>query len=171
MSNRTQDTRLLVVFDDSDASIRAVSYVAKSVARRRQFCICLVHVLPPFPPALMEHGGSQDPLEERRLDLALRTEQGRWISTVKERAQKCFDQAVTILRRAGVSGRAVQTLFCEPGESQETADSLLSMAKEYQCQTVGAGRRSVLWLHELFSHDLSEELLRREKGFCIWAIA
>ena len=170
MSNRTQDTRLLVVFDDSDASVRAVRYVAKLVAQRRQFRICLVHVLPPFPPALMEHGGSQDPLEERRLDLALRTEQSRWIATVKERAQKCLDQAVTILRRAGVSGRAVRTLFCEPGENQETADSLLSMAKKYQCQTVVVGRRSVSWLHELFSQDLSEELLRRGKGFCIWAI-
>jgi hypothetical protein len=168
--NRTQDTRLLVVFDDSDASVRAVRYVAKLVARRRQFRICLAHVLPPFPPALMEHGGSQDPIEERQLDLALRTEQGRWITTVKERAQKCLDQAVTVLRRAGVSGRAVRTLLCEPGESQETADSLLGMAKKCQCRTVVVGRSSVSWLHELFSQDLSEELLRRGKGFCIWAI-
>ena len=170
MNNRTQDTRLLLVFDDSDASIRAVRYVAKLVARRRQFRICLVYVLPPLPPAMMEHGGSQDPLEEGRLDLALRTEQGRWISTAKERAQKWLDQAVTILRRAGVSGRAVRTLFCDPGEGQEAADLLLSMAKECQCQTVVVGRRSVSWLHELFSQDLSEELLRRGKGFCIWAI-
>jgi len=73
MSNKTQDTRLLIVFDDSDASVRAVRYVAKLVAQRRQFRICLVHVLPPLPPALMEHGGSEDPLEERRLDLAQRT--------------------------------------------------------------------------------------------------
>lgn len=66
-----------------------------------------------------------------------------------------------MLRKAGISARALQNLFCEPGEDAKTADVLLDMAKECQCRTVVVGRRSASWLHELFSQDLSEEVLRR----------
>ncbi len=170
MSNNTQDSRLLVVIDGSDASIRAVRYVGTFIGRRRQFRVCLVHVLPPLPPALREHGGSSDALEEKRLDLALRAEQDRLIATTKKRMQKNLDQASTMLRKGGVTVAAVQTLFCEPGEPDETADTLLKMATECQCHTIVVGRRSISWFHELFSHDISEELLRKSNGFCIWAV-
>ena len=119
---------------------------------------------------LREHGGSSDPLEERRLEFALRIEQDRWIATTKKYAQESFDQAGAMLRKAGVTEAAVQVLFCEPGEPQETADELLKMANGCQFRTVVVGRRSVSWLHELFSQDISEELLRRAKGFCIWVV-
>jgi K+-sensing histidine kinase KdpD len=75
-----------------------------------------------------------------------------------------------LLRKGGVPVSAVQTLFCEPGEPEETADTLLRMANECQCRTVVVGRQSVSWFHELFSQDMSEELLRRGKGFCVWAV-
>ena len=170
MSENIEDSRILVVLDDSDASLRAVRYVAEFVGRRRQFRICLVHVLPPLPPVLREHGGSSDPSDERRLALTLRAEQDRRIATTKKALQKGLDQAGTILRKAGVPGSAVQKLFCEPGEPDETADTLLGMATDCKCHTVVVGRQSVSWLHEWFSQDISEELLRRGKGFCIWAI-
>lgn len=170
MSENTEDSRIFVVLDDSDASLRAVRYVAEFVGRRKQFRICMVHVLPPLPPSLQEHGGSGNPSEERRLDLALRREQARWITNSKERAQKCLDQAGAILKKAGVPGSAVQMLFCEPGEPEETADTLLKMAAECKCHTVVVARQSVSWLHEWLSRDISEELLRRGKGFCVWAV-
>src|SRR6266566_2771117 len=74
------NTRLLVVLDDSVASRRAVKYVAKFVGKRRAFRICLVHVLPPLPPELLEHGGSEDPAKEAQLEADLKVEQHRWIS-------------------------------------------------------------------------------------------
>ena len=170
MSQNTEDTRILVVLDDSEASMRAVRYAAKFAGRRKRFSVCLVHVLPPLPPALREHGGSSNSAEERRLDIALRVEQDRWIAAAKERAQESLKQAGMLLRKGGVPGSAVQTLFCEPGEPEETADTLLRMANECQCRTVVVGRQSVSWFHELFSQDISEELLRRGKGFCVWAV-
>ena len=170
MSSSTKDSRILLVLDDSEIAIRAVKYVAQFVGRRSQFRICLVHVLPPLPPSLQEHGGSSDAAQERRLDLAIREEQSRWIARNKTRAQKSLDQSGRILRKAGIPASAVQMLFCDPGEAEETADTLLKMATECQCHTVVVGRRSVSWLHELFSQDIAEELLRRGKGFCIWAV-
>lgn len=170
MSNDTKDSRLLLVLDGSDASSRAVRYVAQFVGGRKEFRICLVHVLPPLPPALREHGGSYDPSVERRLDLAMRTEQDRWIEAKKKHAQKDLNRAASILMKAGTPASAMQMLFCEPGEPEETAETLLAMANECRCQTLVVGRRSVAWLHVMFSQDISEELLRRSEGFCVWAV-
>lgn len=158
------DTRLLIAVDDSDASRRAVKYVAKFVGRRKGFHICVVHVLRPLPPELLEHGGSE------LLERDLKVEQTRWISAAKKGARKDLDQAVAMLRKAGVPAKALQSLFCEPGEGPATANALLDMAKECQCRTVVVGRQSVSWLHELFSQDLSEELLRHGNGFCLWVV-
>jgi K+-sensing histidine kinase KdpD len=100
----------------------------------------------------------------------MREEQDRWIAATRKGAQKSLDQAGKLLTKSGIPGSAIQMLFCEPGEAEETADTLLRMASECQCHTVVVGRRSVSWLHELFSQDIAEELLRRGKGFCIWAV-
>jgi K+-sensing histidine kinase KdpD len=100
----------------------------------------------------------------------MREEQDRWIAASKKRAQKSLDQAGRLLTKSGIPSPAVQMLFCEPGEPEETADRLLRMATECECHTVVVGRRSVSWLHELFSQDIAEELLRRGKGFCIWVV-
>ena len=164
------DTRLLLVTDDSAVSRRAVRYVGKFIGRRRGFRICLVHVLPPLPPELLEHGGSEDPAKEAQLELDLKAEQGRWISAARKASQKGLDKARVTLQRAGMSAGAVQTLFCEPGDGPNAADDILNMARGCRCRTVVVGRKSVSWFREVFSQDLSEELLRRGKGFCIWAI-
>jgi nucleotide-binding universal stress UspA family protein len=164
------DTNLLVVLDDSAASRRAVKYVSKFIGRRMGFRICLVHVLAPLPPELLEHGGSEDPAQEVRLGADLTAEQHGWISAAKKTFQKNLDEARAILRNEGISGRTVQASFCEPGEGPNAADAILNMARRCQCRTVVVGRHSVSWFHELFSQELSEELLRRGKGFCVWAV-
>src|SRR6185437_14799069 len=109
----TNDSRILLVLDDSEIALRAVRYVAQFVGRRRQFHICLVHVLPPLPPSLQEHGGSSDAAQERRLELAMKEEQERWIIATKQRAQKSLDEAGRLLTKSGIAGSAVQKLFCE----------------------------------------------------------
>ncbi|MGH9738790.1 MAG: universal stress protein [Candidatus Acidiferrales bacterium] len=164
------DTRLLIVLDDSVTSRRAVKYVGKFVGKRRGFRICLVHVLPPLPPEFLEHGGSGYPEKEARVAVDLKAQQRHWISAAKKKAQTGLDVARATLRKAGLSAGAVQTLFCEPGEGPDTAEVILNMARGCHCRTVVVGRRSVSWLHELFSQELSEELLRHGKGFCVWAI-
>ena len=164
------NTRLLVVRDDSVASRRAIKYVGKFVGRRRAFRICLVHVLPPLPPELLEHGGSEDPAKEAQLEAELKVEQHRWISAAKKASQKGLHEDRAVLRKAGISARTVKASFCEPGEGRGAADAILHMARARRCRTVVVGRQSVSWFYELFSHDLSEKLLRRGKGFCMWVV-
>ena len=164
------NTRLLVVRDDSVASRRAIRYVGKFVGKRKAFRICLVHVLPPLPPELLEHGGSEDPAKETRLEAELKVAQDRWISAAKKASEKGLHEDLVVLRRAGISARTVNTAFCEPGQGRDAADAILRMARRRRCRTVVVGRQSVSWFHELFSHALSEEILRRGKGFCVWAV-
>jgi nucleotide-binding universal stress UspA family protein len=164
------NARLLVVLDDSVASRRAVKYVGKFVGKRRAFRICLVHVLTPLPPELLEHGGSEDPAKEAQLEADLKVEQRRWVSAAKKTSQRSLQEDRVVLRKAGISSGTVKGAFCEPGEGRDAADGILHMVRGRHCRTVVVGRQSVSWFHELFSHDLSEELLRRGKGFCVWAV-
>jgi len=130
----------------------------------------LVHVLPPLPPVLLEHGGSEDPAKETRLEAELKVAQDRWISAAKKTSEKGLHEDLVVLRRAGISARTVNTAFCEPGQGRDAADAILRMARRRRCRTVVVGRQSVSWFHELFSHALSEEILRRGKGLCVWAV-
>ncbi len=61
-----RNTKLLLVVDESRSSKRAVTYVARTIGRRRGFQLCLAHLLLPIPPALLEFGGAENPDEERR---------------------------------------------------------------------------------------------------------
>jgi hypothetical protein len=164
------DTRLLVILDDSAASKRAVKYVGKFVGKRKGFRICLLHVLPPLPPELLEHGGSENPGKEARLGADQKVTQNRWISNANKASQKGLEEARAILRTAGISAETVQAVTSEPGENQDPADIILSLAREYKCRTVVVGRESVAWFQKLFNEQLSEELHRRGKEFTVWAI-
>jgi hypothetical protein len=51
------DHHMLLAVDDSEASHKAVSYVARVVGDSPRFRIRLLHVLPSIPTGLLEHGG------------------------------------------------------------------------------------------------------------------
>jgi nucleotide-binding universal stress UspA family protein len=164
------DSKLLVVMDGSPASKRAVDYVAKLVGARRGFRIWLANVLPPLPPELLEHGGSEDPNEESQLDIQLKTDQQRFFLDAKKSAQKNLDKAQAALKKAGVSAAALTVSFCEATDGRDAADCILRTARQYKCQTIVAGRQSASLLGELFGQELPEELLRHGKEFSIWFV-
>jgi nucleotide-binding universal stress UspA family protein len=164
------DKNLLVVLDDSAASKRAVKYVGTFVGKRKGFQISLLHVLAPVPTGLLEHGGSENPAKEARLDAEEKAKQHRWTSNANKASQKGLDEARAILRSAGIASAAVKALTYEPGENEDAADIILNMARERRCRSIVVGRQSVSWFQKLFSEQLSDELVRRGKEFCVWAI-
>jgi len=104
------------------------------------------------------------------LGINQKTAQHRWISTAKKASQKSMDAARATLQAAGVSAGAVKALVYEPGENQDAADIILSVARGSHCRTVVVGRESASWFQEIFSEPLADELHRRGKEFSIWAI-
>ncbi|MBH0191551.1 MAG: universal stress protein [Nitrospira sp.] len=70
--------KILVAIEASEASMKAVAYVAEMVRGREAIHICLFHALPPIPPRLLEYGGTEDPQNEQALHTELKSAQTEW---------------------------------------------------------------------------------------------
>ena len=165
-----RSTRLLVVVDESEASKRAVSYVAQVAGRRRGFRICLVYPLSEIPASLIEYGGGKTPDEEKKLDAELHAAQKRWVLEAQKKAQPVLSRAGAILRKGGLAGRAIEEGFCYPADGRARGDEILELARKHRCHTVVVGSESLSWLRQILGSDPVEELLRRGKGFTIWVV-
>ena len=77
--------KILIAVNDTDASRKAVTYVARLMGGRADVHVRLFHVLPPTPPELLESGGTEDPNQEERLSAELRHARSQAIP----RASRC----------------------------------------------------------------------------------
>ena len=164
--------RLLVVVDESFSSKNAVGYLARVLASRRGFQVCLAHFLPPLPSELLEFGGAEDPEKERKLDARLKTEQQQWIAVARKEAQPALNWACTKLRSAGLSASSLTTQFSDPFRGQNsTSEELLELARTNKCRTIVVGRQSLSWLRRLTGEkDLAEKLVQQGKGLTLWIV-
>jgi len=165
-----QSTSLLIVSDESDATRRAVRYVATMVARRRGFRLCLAHVLPTLPPELLEFGGAEKPQTEERLDARRKADLQAWIAAAKETGGRVLEEARWTLREAGVAEAAIRTEFLDPLEGRDVVGEILNLTGLRHCHTIVIGRESHSWFTALIRGDLAGELVRRGKGFTIWVV-
>ena len=169
---KTHNNRLLVVVDESSSSKHAVEYLARVLASRRGFQVCLAHFLPPLPSELLEFGGAEDPDKERQLDTRLKTEQQQWIAVARKEAQPVLNWACTKLRRAGLPANSLTTQFSDPFREQNSvSEEILQSARTNKCRTIVVGRRSLPWLSRLITgKDLAEKLIQEGKGFTLWIV-
>ena len=161
---------LLVAIDDSDASQRAVAYVGDTIDGHAGFSIYLFHVLPPFPPELLEFGGSENPQEEEALTQQLREDQAKWIAQAKEAARPLFENAKAVLQQHHV---APHKIHCETSASVHRPNvvrALLEAAHDYHCRTIVVGRNAFPSFQEMFHAHIGEELVQKSQGFTIWVV-
>jgi nucleotide-binding universal stress UspA family protein len=95
-----ESRKILIAVDDSDASTRAVRYVANIVGGRKNFTVRLFHVLDPLPPELRVFGASPVLERERELEAKLEEKRERWLHGAKEEARPVVERALSILRKA-----------------------------------------------------------------------
>jgi nucleotide-binding universal stress UspA family protein len=164
------NTRILLVIDESEGTKRAVMYVARMVGRRRGFWLCLGHILPLVPPQLLEFGGAENPVKEKRVGDFLEADRRQWIAAAKKTVEPALNAARATLREAGVPAGALETRFFDPVEGRDGAEEILKIARGRKCHTVVIGRRSLSWFREFVQGDLAEEFVRRGKGFTIWVV-
>jgi len=138
-----RNTKLLVVIDESQASKRAVSYVAGIIGRQRRFKVCLAHTLPEIPAHLSEHGGAEDPSEEEKLERALHSDQNQWIVAAKKKAQPIVARARTVLCKAGLTASSIEERYCDPAEGRARGEEILELASERKCHTIVVGSESL----------------------------
>jgi nucleotide-binding universal stress UspA family protein len=161
---------ILLAVDDSEATTRAVTYVASIIEGQPGFRLCLLHVFAPLPPQLLEFGGAENPAEEERWEAVQKDARTQWIAGAKACADDLFAKAQSILRTAGVPAHAVETQLAIPLSGEAVVTNILEGARANQCGTVVVGRQSFSWLQELFQHHIGEELIRRGQGLAIWVV-
>lgn len=162
--------RILIAIDESEASHRAVDYVAAMIGRRHGFRVCLTHVLPPFPPKLLEHGGSEDPEREKEIECAMRDEQAHWLEQTEREAQLMLDQAVAKLQEARVPKSGINTQCITSIGGKDIVAELLEVAQTNHCDTIVVGRESFRGLERFLKHHVADELIRRGHQHTIWVV-
>jgi len=162
--------KILISVEDSEASLKAVTYVSHIVRGRKDIRICLFHVLPPIPPKLLEFGGAENPNKEQILSANLKAAQAQWLEKAKDKAQPWLDTAQTILRDHGVSQHNISSEFSSSIHKRDVAREVLEAATKWDCGTVVVGRHNLPWGQELFHRHVGEELVQKGQGFSVWVV-
>jgi nucleotide-binding universal stress UspA family protein len=165
-----RDKTFLVGIDDSEATLRTVSYVAETLGPQKGFYVVLLHVLPPIPPELLEFGGSEDPKTEQQLDEQLKKEQAQWLEQVKLAAEPLIEKVKGMFFRVGVTADMITTVFTESIHRPDFVRDLLETAHKQNCGTIVVGRKSYPTFQEMFHHHVGEELVRKGEGLAIWVV-
>lgn len=161
---------ILVAVDGTEASLKAVTYVAQMVQGHDAIHICLFHVLPPIPPRLLEFGGAEDPQKELMLSAELKTAQFEWIEKAKDSARPSLKTAHIILGDHGVSQDRISIHFSSPIHKPNVVREVLEAAKQRHCGTVVVGRHRLPWVQELFHQHTGEGLVEKGQECSVWVI-
>jgi nucleotide-binding universal stress UspA family protein len=162
--------KILIAVDDSEVSHQAVDYVAEMIGGRHGFHVCLFHVLPPFPPSLLEHGGSENPNVEEEIEARIRNKQDDWLEKAKRESQPMMDRAKAILHDARVPARAIKSRFYAPISGENLVSDILLQAQTDACDTIVVGRETFAGLQRVFRHHVADDLIRRGHNHTIWVV-
>jgi hypothetical protein len=162
--------KLLVALDEHSISTELVKYIGKIISGKQDLEVCLLHMLPPPPPQLREFRGSEDPQVEEQLDREMDAVCQRWTREAENRARPVFDNAISILTRAGVSGHSIRCISRQLWNHRDLADEILKASEENACQTIVVGRSSFPWFKETFHRHLADTLVRKATGVAIWVV-
>jgi nucleotide-binding universal stress UspA family protein len=161
---------ILVAVEDSEASDRAVTYVAQIVDGRGEFQIVLFHMPASMLPQLIEFGGAEHPTQEQRAEAELSSARTAWVEGMTRAAEPIFARAKTRLRAAHVAEQAIKTeLFIPPGGHSLEA-SIVEAARTHDCRTVVVGREAFSWVKELFQAHVADKLIQQADVLTLWIV-
>lgn len=166
----TTNTRILLAVDDSEASERAVRYVADVLGRLADAHVHLFHVLPPIPPGLLEFGGAEDPKAERQLSEKLKQAQAEWIERAKAESEPVMEKARALLSRAGIAPGRVSAEFGPSIHRPDVPREIVEVAQRARCDTIVVGRTSLSWLKEQMGQHVGEALVKKAQGLTLWVV-
>ena len=159
--------KMLVAVDDSDASRRAVSYVASFLSSCTDVSVFLLHVLPYLPPETLEWGGTAEPAKEAEL---LVEKKAQFVAEAEKTAQPMLDQSRRALSEAGVPEHAIETQFYPSVATIEIVDDILEVARQGSFGTIVLGRDYWPRFKEAFRHHICHELIKKARGVSVWVV-
>ena len=162
--------KILLAIENSEASMKAVAYVAEMVRGREEIHICLFHALPPIPPRHLEFGGTEDPQKEQSLRTELKSAQTEWMEKAKAAVQPSITRAQAILQDYGVSQGQISTHFSHTIHKLDVVREILNAAKQFDCGTVVVGRHRLPWVQDLLHHHTGEGLVEQAQELSVWVV-
>jgi hypothetical protein len=162
--------KLLVALDEHSTSTELCNYLGKIISGKQDLEICLLHMLPPLPPQLREFRGSEDLEVEEQLDREMDVVCQRWTREAENAARPVFENATSILTRAGVPPNSIRRIAGQLVNHEELTNDILKLAEENACQTIVVGRPSFPWFKETFHRHLADRLVRKATGVAIWVV-
>lgn len=172
-SERTRSIKhlkALVVVDATEASKRVLRYLRELATAGDQFEFHLAYIASRVPAELLETGGAETPGRENQLQSNLRRQQRAWMAGTDKKAWRILRAAQSQLHTAGVKKQRIHACVSSPLDAREAADEVLLLARDQDCDTVIVGHTPQSWLSALGGGDLAEQLVRRAKGYAVWAI-
>ena len=161
---------ILIAVDESSASEKAVAYVGRFVSRCTQLRLCLLHVLPPVPPRLLEYGGVSTADEKLSQRSEVEKAKQAWIKEKEENTQPKFDKLRRILEEADVPEDSVFTCCYAPHPGESAASGILASQCGGDFKTIAVGRETFPWYFEMFHRHVGEDILRKGKDLAIWIV-
>jgi nucleotide-binding universal stress UspA family protein len=160
--------RILVAVDKSEASGRAVAYVADLLAGQPGFHVGLFHL--EAPPRMLEWGGSEDPEVEDRVEAQRSRAYQEMEEALREKGESLLRRSQALLSDRGVETTVLPVQWDEPLDRKNLAEDILQAAREGDSGTVVVGRHSYSGLKRLFHHHVGEELVRKGDGVTVWVV-
>ena len=162
--------KLLVALDEHSISTELVKYLGKIISGNQDLEVCLVHMLAPLPPELREFRGSEDAKLEEQLDREMGVAGQRWTREAENAARPVFENAISILTRAGVPPNSIRRIVRQLVNHEDLTNDILKLAEENACQTIVVGRSSFPWFKETFHRHLADRLVSKATGVAIWVV-
>ena len=157
--------KVLAAVDESDHAVRVAQYVGTLLQDVRDMHVTVFHVLKPIPRSLLEHGGSENPETEARLQAELREGQANWLRTQREAECPYLIRARDVLTKAGMPVDHVDLKF---GHEDDIARNIIEEAKTGGYSTIVIGRNGSSGRKR--PGATTEQVLRDAVGMTVWVV-
>ena len=160
-------SRILIAVDDSEHSARALRYVGTLLRDARDVQITLFHVLKPMPRELLEHGGSENPVDEGRLATELQQDQENWV-----RAESVMESPILVnaLELLGQTGFPLDRVALKFGHEDDIAHTILDEARTGGYGTIVISRQGSNGMKRFFGGGITDQLLRDASDYTLWVV-
>jgi len=156
--------KMLIAFDGSDCSFRAVDYSGRHFSCLQDLRVVLLHVIP-YPPAPLWDDGHIPGSEEKEFRDRLLSQ---WLTDQKTRFEELFRQAIKILTDKGISPDRIEIKSIS--DSVDAAESILEEARDGGYQTIVMGRRGLSRAKRLFIGSVTNKIIGQGAGITVCVV-
>jgi nucleotide-binding universal stress UspA family protein len=158
---------ILLAIDQSDASRKAVDFVAQTAGRMPagSVSVTLLHVIDSLP----------DFIVTRQSEQVFQQVAKEWSSTSHSEGERLLETHRRKLESAGIPGSALKTKMIEKDALPEArkvmaALTIIEEMKSGQHDVVCVGRRGVSSASGAFPGSVAEKVLREAQGTTVWVV-